>query len=469
MPLADCTIATTTEVLDPTMATGAITLASATVAQGANVLAAISATWAAISNPYVTGVQFDYVPHGLTIPRITTAPQPAANLQWAATDGIVSGAQYDVRWRAAGSANVFGNWSAPATVTAGVGSISASSFPPIDPANFILDPNFLDTTYWTYSGAVAPDGSTDVTTGIGAVHGIKHTASGANPQADSYAAPTVLLPCQPNSPYTLSMQQMNKSGLRGQGGIVVSFLKADGVTSVGSGTLNRGALVGTDYRTTPAAADLEETVTATVTSPALAAFMSIRFNCDWPNAAASAGVLYQAFPIDKSFAAAATDPTVAAGATLNRFAQGANVDTTTYSTASSSTWLDCTSVTLTGLPLGGSINVDSTASLSSQFGTGGSPNRGEASWRLISRLHSGGGDVQVLDSGINVLFPTSLILSIGKSSLTPSGIFANTATVAGDRDFLYQIEASTTGGFGNAYLNQSGAPSATSMRVQFIL
>lgn len=170
-------------------------------------------------------------------------------------------------------------------------------------------------------------------------------------------------------------------------------------------------------------------------------------------------------------ATATGSPTTSgAGATINRFAQSGVVDTATYTNASGVSWLDCTSVTLTNLFLGGTINVDTTALLSSQFGTGGSPNRGSASWRLISRLHSGGGDLQVLASGTNVLFPTSLFYTLNFSSLASgSGIFSNTATVAGDRDFLFQIEANSVGGFGNAYLNQAGSPNATSMRVQYFI
>lgn len=120
MPLSDCTIATSLETIDPTMSAGTVTLQSILVTEGGDQVAALKGSWPAITNPYVTGVQFEYVPVDSSAPSVVTIPQRSANNAWVGYAGVVSGKDYNVRYRAAGLASVFGLWSSYQTVTAAV-------------------------------------------------------------------------------------------------------------------------------------------------------------------------------------------------------------------------------------------------------------------------------------------------------------------------------------------------------------
>lgn len=145
MSLQDCAIATSTETIDPTMLTGAVAISGAIVTSGTVQAAAITATWVAIPNPYVGGIIFEYGPLDGSVGKITTAVQSAGLLAWAATDGIVSGKPYTIRYRASSAdMSVKGAWSMAQTVNGGV----LYGTPPAEPG----------ATAWTGTGTTVTSG-----------------------------------------------------------------------------------------------------------------------------------------------------------------------------------------------------------------------------------------------------------------------------------------------------------------------
>ena len=110
MPLNDCSLATTTETIDPTLTAGTITYAATGIASGGALVSAFSATWRTVTNPYFQGVQFDYGPSDGLTGRLVTAAQRQSPFTTAS--GIVGGKTYTIRSRAVGIAPVFGPWSA---------------------------------------------------------------------------------------------------------------------------------------------------------------------------------------------------------------------------------------------------------------------------------------------------------------------------------------------------------------------
>lgn len=70
---------------------------------------ALAASWSAFTNPYILGIEFQYlIAAGPGAYTDSTAKSSA--LSWVATDGVIAGATYSVRYRASGN-NVFGDWS----------------------------------------------------------------------------------------------------------------------------------------------------------------------------------------------------------------------------------------------------------------------------------------------------------------------------------------------------------------------
>lgn len=168
-------------------------------------------------------------------------------------------------------------------------AITASKLLLTDASSLVLDVNFDDSAYWTYTAGAATDTSTDVTSTLAAVRGVKHTASGANPQTDSYAI-AKLTPCEPSVSYRASLKQRVKSGFKGWGRLYVNWYDRTG------SYFSQSVLNGTDYRSSAAGSDGLDHIEGQVTSPAGTAYCIFHCGCDWPDAAASVGSIYQAFP-----------------------------------------------------------------------------------------------------------------------------------------------------------------------------
>jgi predicted phage tail protein len=170
-------------------------------------------------------------------------------------------------------------------------TITASRLVLQDNSSLIIDPYFSDTTYWSgISGAIATDTSSDVTTSIGAPKGLKYTASGANPQTDSEVL-TGFIPVEPSKVYRVFVKQVNKVAFKGRGGVRVTWY-TQAQASISSSTV-----MGSDYKTSArATSDQTETVDGQVTAPSNAAYAKFGNYVDWPDAAASAGVIYQGIP-----------------------------------------------------------------------------------------------------------------------------------------------------------------------------
>lgn len=106
--LLDNEAAVSLENIDPTLNI-AVTFAPAVLTSGGLQQPAISASWLANSNPYLTGIQFETQPLDMSA-GVTQSQANKATLSWTKTDGIVSGGVYTVRYRAVGIAG-YGEWS----------------------------------------------------------------------------------------------------------------------------------------------------------------------------------------------------------------------------------------------------------------------------------------------------------------------------------------------------------------------
>lgn len=121
MSLSDCDAADFKTAVDTLTVTNVVFSASGLTQNQSGgydvTLPALKATWDASTNPYVSGIQFEYVPTSFSGDTKLTAPQTISALSWTTTDGIVPQGVYDCRWRAAGINGDFGDWSSPVSVT----------------------------------------------------------------------------------------------------------------------------------------------------------------------------------------------------------------------------------------------------------------------------------------------------------------------------------------------------------------
>jgi predicted phage tail protein len=186
---------------------------------------------------------------------------------------------------------------AAGTITAAnlsAGAITASKIYVTDNSNMCGDVNFQDTVMWTLTGGWAFDTSTDITTSLNAPKGVKVTATGANPQANSNAifGNTVrYIVVEPSKAYRVAVRTLTKTGFKGQLVLTINWYDQGGTFISGA---NAGS--GTDFRTTPAASDVVSSIDGQVTSLATAGFMGFYVTAMWPAAAASAGVACAAVP-----------------------------------------------------------------------------------------------------------------------------------------------------------------------------
>lgn len=119
MPLADCVIATSAEVVDPTLVIAGMSFAGTSIIHGGEALAGIAAGWTVPTNPYITAVQIQYGPQDLTASPIVIS-QPAAVGTWMTTTAIASGKLMQARYRAVGISPLVGPWSSSTNFTAGL-------------------------------------------------------------------------------------------------------------------------------------------------------------------------------------------------------------------------------------------------------------------------------------------------------------------------------------------------------------
>lgn len=181
--------------------------------------------------------------------------------------------------------------SSVAAAQIGANAVTASKVAVSDSTNMLLGVDFADASYWVFGGTgVGFDTSSDVTTTLGAARGVKFTASGANPQSDAACATVSRHLVEPGKTYRVYSKVLHKSGFRGRINLYLNWYDQ------GGGFLSTGQIQATDYRTTPAGSDLQETLDGILVAPAGAYSAEFRYLCDWPNAAASAGAVYGAFP-----------------------------------------------------------------------------------------------------------------------------------------------------------------------------
>lgn len=110
----DCVIAGF-ENIDPTMDVTISVVAGVVTATDGSTSPALTASWAAFTNPYITGLEFQYlISSGPGAYTDSTAKSTA--LGWADTAGVISGAIYSIRYRATGN-NVVSDWSNWISVT----------------------------------------------------------------------------------------------------------------------------------------------------------------------------------------------------------------------------------------------------------------------------------------------------------------------------------------------------------------
>jgi hypothetical protein len=151
----DCVVTTSTENVDPTM-TASATLAGISLTGSGVSIPALSATWSTIANVYITGFEFQFTNSAGSSTYVdSTAKAPA--LAWNATDGIVAGATYSVRYRATGT-GVVGPWSNWVSVTVPSAFIAGSA------------------TTVTWSGVTGSGKPADNAT-VGAVTGVNLTSA----------------------------------------------------------------------------------------------------------------------------------------------------------------------------------------------------------------------------------------------------------------------------------------------------
>lgn len=113
MALSDCVVLTATEPTDTSLAI-TVTLTAIVLSQGGVNVPALQGTWTAPTDTRVIGVQFEYQESGANASR--TAVQGVDLLKWVATDGLIAGKVYAVRYRAVGVDN-YGSWTAPSNET----------------------------------------------------------------------------------------------------------------------------------------------------------------------------------------------------------------------------------------------------------------------------------------------------------------------------------------------------------------
>lgn len=114
--LLDCAAVSSLEIIDPALTVSA-TVTGGYVVQSGKQVPALLATWSTISNPYVTGIQFEYGPSDLSSGAKQSTALKAA-LAWSTTSSVVAGGTYTTRYRAIGvGANTYGPWTAPSNKT----------------------------------------------------------------------------------------------------------------------------------------------------------------------------------------------------------------------------------------------------------------------------------------------------------------------------------------------------------------
>jgi hypothetical protein len=119
MALSDCATVTSLEIIDPAL-TASVTLTGVLLTNNAQGIPALRGVWTTIATPYIIGLQFQYEPVTGSTGPTTSAVIPKADLQWIASDGLVSGKPYNVKYRAIGQGNVVGNWTSVVNRTPGL-------------------------------------------------------------------------------------------------------------------------------------------------------------------------------------------------------------------------------------------------------------------------------------------------------------------------------------------------------------
>ena len=149
--LLDCEPVGSLEVIDSSLTVEVTLDDNVTLSEGGTTTPALAATWAAITNQYITGIQFEAGPSDLSSGITLTAANKEA-LSWVQTSGLLPVKDYTIRYRAIGAApNTFGPWAGPFTRTSGTGI--AADVVPIIPATVTGIPAL------SVSTSINPDGT----------------------------------------------------------------------------------------------------------------------------------------------------------------------------------------------------------------------------------------------------------------------------------------------------------------------
>lgn len=169
------------------------------------------------------------------------------------------------------------------------GTISASKIAIGDSTNYIIDPGFTDTSYWTrYKTSISSD--SNVTSGLGASLGILFPSDGTNPQTDhpSVQCPQFLV--EPGKAYRMAFKSYFLTGFNGR--LVCQIWQGDKTGSYIGGNFTYVA----DYRSVACASNTLVSTDTIVTALSNAFYAYITWYIDWPASGASAGSCYMAYP-----------------------------------------------------------------------------------------------------------------------------------------------------------------------------
>jgi len=162
-------------------------------------------------------------------------------------------------------------------------AITASKHVIKDFNNYIADPLYTDSTYWTFGSGWTLDTSTDCTTTLNVPSGAKTvTGNGTTSQGNSETSQTATdsyVWIEPGKPLRVAARAFVKSGFTGLIRIIISWLKQDKSTS--ASTASDTFTIGSDYRNVAAGADTTASLDTRITAPSDAVWARYRCQVVW--------------------------------------------------------------------------------------------------------------------------------------------------------------------------------------------
>lgn len=191
---------------------------------------------------------------------------------------------------------------ATSTITAAkiaAGAITASKLALTDSNNMLVDSDFLDSSYWTYSTSTgAAFGSTDtiITSNLGSKRGYKGPNGDGTTTSTFYTIQNTLSTCpilvEPSKSYRVFAKIAANNGCTMRGYLQINWYKQDGTSA---STANSG-VNGIDYRTTAAVGTQTGTAEGIVTAPSDAYYCTFIMVINTSTTQANAGNIFFAMP-----------------------------------------------------------------------------------------------------------------------------------------------------------------------------